>query len=60
MLVTCCLYRKDFKLEEAVEKFAIYDKWADFEYKFSVQVRYEDVEFFILQIAPLCFGLSFV
>lgn len=32
--------RKEFKLDEAVEKFAIYDKWADFEYKFSVQVRY--------------------
>ncbi|KAK7482310.1 hypothetical protein BaRGS_00026438, partial [Batillaria attramentaria] len=30
---------KEFKMEEAVEKFAIYDKWADFEYKFSVQVR---------------------
>ncbi|KAL8625230.1 hypothetical protein ACOMHN_029988 [Nucella lapillus] len=29
----------EFKLDDAVEKFAIYDKWAEFEYKFSVQVR---------------------
>ncbi|KAK7112606.1 zinc finger ZZ-type and EF-hand domain-containing protein 1-like isoform X2 [Littorina saxatilis] len=30
---------KEFKLDEAVEKFAVYDTWGDFEYKFSVQVR---------------------
>ncbi|PVD39043.1 hypothetical protein C0Q70_01670 [Pomacea canaliculata] len=31
--------QKEFQMEEALEKFAVYDKWGDIEYKFSVQVR---------------------
>ncbi|XP_076459760.1 zinc finger ZZ-type and EF-hand domain-containing protein 1-like isoform X2 [Babylonia areolata] len=33
------LDKPEFKLDDYVEKFSIYDKWAEFEYKFSVQVR---------------------
>ena len=32
-------FRKEFKLEEAVEKFEVYDSWRDLEYNFSMKVR---------------------
>lgn len=34
-------------MEEALEKFAVYDKWGDIEYKFSVQVRYVNCNVFV-------------
>ena len=47
--VTCCC-RKEFQMDEAVEKFAIYDNWADFEYKFSMQVRYQAACFSVVVV----------
>ena len=68
-------FRKDFEVEESVERFSAYDKWTEFEYKFSLQFRtsglggkpdnpvayftFDDDRYAVLNFLPIFYCLVF-